>query len=1090
KGALAVSAGNDVNLLAAQEQHDAVQDMQKKKKGFLSSKTTTTHDEWHDSTAVATTLSGDTVQIAAGHDLLSRGAQVAGTGNVVVAAGNDLTLETAQNTHSEEHDKKVKKTGLYSGGGFSVTLGASKQTNTLDTTEVSQSGSLVGSTDGSVTLTAGNAVAITGSDVLSKTGTAIVGKDVTIAAVENRVDTVQTSKQQSAGLTLGLTGGIVDAALAVYGTAKRGTEVEDDRLKALYAAKTGYAIKDSMGAIGGAQAGANALANGEGLKSASGDSGISLKIALGASSASSKTTTHEETTGGSRILSDGNVTIAATGGDLTVIGSKIAGDSVALAAANNLNLLSNQETNTSKSENKNGGGEIGVSVGTTTGFYVSAYAGKGSAKGNSELHTESVVTAKDTLTLASGNDTTIKGAQAIGDTVLAKVGGDLLIQSEQDTNDYKSKQQQAGVTLVYGFSGSSASYSQQKTDSSYTSVKEQSGIQAGNGGFDVTVGGNTHLIGGAIASTADAALNRLSTNSLTVEDLQNKAEYKAGGFGVGTGDWKSVAAGAALSLAGNQNGSSGSTTKSDIAAGSVEVRNGESAALAGLDRSATELQQSGLKQIFDEKKVAEQQELAQVAGEVAFRSAKELISYKREQAAADAEQAMADLEAVKGDPDATAAAKARLNAANDQLAKWNDAGAAKQITQVTAGALAAAVSGGNVLSAAGGVLMNETLLPKFADALQKGGIQPGSGAEATLMSGLGALLGAAGGLLGGDAQAGAASGNAVQTYGYYDYREGRSQRQAMAAEALKNVGITDPNEVAGVNALLDNCVKLGCDPDKLVVLLKAPDAASTLQKLAKSETVAFQIYGKGFNDLDEEQRKDVINHLSPGKVTVGTGTVTDREMEVVNTDAASPRTDSPAGSDGAGASQQAQDDEKSFRLKGVIYVSNLAIVGGKEAEKIKNWLGEDNAETAALMLMAAAGGPVKTLGSAIWAQTPMAAYLEEKKEQYLVSPLSTLVGANAFGAETDSDQQAVHPASHATSSMLVDTLLSSLGVLGTKAGAIGIIKSTDGFSGAVKDAEEHISLPGTQEVTAAVTQDGPEIIKRSVDPKILIGRQG
>ncbi|MCC4592801.1 hemagglutinin repeat-containing protein, partial [Xanthomonas campestris pv. cannae] len=578
KGALAVSAGNDVNLLAAQEQHDAVQDMQKKKKGFLSSKTTTTHDEWHDSTAVATTLSGDTVQIAAGHDLLSQGAQVAGTGNVVVAAGNDLTLETAQNTHSEEHDKKVKKTGLYSGGGFSVTLGASKQTNTLDTTEVSQSGSLVGSTDGSVTLTAGNAVAITGSDVLSKTGTAIVGKDVTIAAVENRVDTVQTSKQQSAGLTLGLTGAAVEAVQAAYSATKRASEVDDGRLKALYAAKTAYAVSDAVSAY-------------QAPPSSDGQDAVSLKIALGASSASSKTTTHEETTGGSRILSDGNVTIAATGGDLNVIGSKISGENVALAAANNLNLLSNQETNTSKSENKNGGGEIGVSVGTTTGFYVSAYAGKGSAKGNSELHTESVVTAKDTLTLASGNDTTIKGAQAIGDTVLAKVGGDLLIQSEQDTDDYKSKQQQAGVKLVYGFSGSSASYSQQKTDSSYTSVKEQSGIQAGDGGFDVTVGGNTHLIGGAIASTADAALNRLSTNSLTVEDLQNKAEYKAGGFGVGTGDWKSVAAGAALSLAGNQNGSSGSTTKSDIAAGSVEVRNGDSAALAGLDRSATELQQ-------------------------------------------------------------------------------------------------------------------------------------------------------------------------------------------------------------------------------------------------------------------------------------------------------------------------------------------------------------------------------------------------------------------------------------------------------------------------------------------------------------------
>ncbi|MEB1547458.1 hemagglutinin repeat-containing protein [Xanthomonas campestris pv. campestris] len=1044
-GAISLAAGNDVNLLAASEQHDAVQDMTKKKKGMFSSKTTTTHDEWHDTVAVTTTLSGDTVQIAAGNDLLSQGAQVASTGDVVLAAGNNITLDTVQNTHSEEHEKTVKKSGLYGGGGFSVALGVTKKTDGLDVTEVTNSGSLVGSTDGSVTMTAGNKVAITGSDVLSATSTTIVGKEVTIAAAENTVDTVQTSKQQSAGLTLGLTGAAVEAAQAAYMATKRGSEVEDDRLKALYAAKTAYAVSDAVSAY-------------QAPPTSGGQDAVSLKIALGASSASSKTTTHDETTGGSRILSDGNVTIAATDGDLNVIGSQINGQNVTLAAANNLNLLSNKETNTSKSENKNGGGEIGVSVGTTTGFYVSAYAGKGSAKGNSELHTESVVTAKDTLTLASGNDTTIKGAQAIGDTVLAKIGGDLLIQSEQDTEDYKSKQQQAGVKLVYGVSGSSASYSQQNVNSSYTSVKEQSGIQAGNGGFDVTVGGNTHLIGGAIASTADATLNRLSTGSLTVEDLQNKAEYKAGGFGVGTGDWKSVAAGAALSLAGNQTGSSSSTTKSDIAAGSVEVRNGDSTALAGLDRSATELQQSGLKQIFDEKKVAEQQELAQVAGEVAFRSAKELISYKREQAAADAEQAMADLEAAKGDPDATATAKARLLAANDQLAKWNDAGAAKQITQVTAGALAAAVSGGNVLSAAGGVLMNETLLPKFADALQKGGIQPGSGAEATLMGGLGALLGAAGGLLGGDVQAGAASGNAVQTYGYYDYREGRAQRQAMAAEALKNVGITDPNEVAGVNALLDNCVKLGCDPDKLVLLLKSPDAASTLRELAQPESVAFQRYGKGFNELDEQQRKDVINHIPTGEVSVGAiektpiGTVTVGAVGSTHADGtAASSSDGADNSQGIVGSQQSQDEN--LRLKGATVVSNLAIAGGKKVEQFKNWLGEDNAETAALVLMAAAGGPVKTLGSTLWAATPMAGYLQEKKEQYLVNPLTPLIGANAFGALTDSDQQAVQPASHATSSMLVDTLLSSLGVVGTKAGAIGIIKSSDGFSGVVKSAE-------------------------------------
>ncbi|WP_246746187.1 hemagglutinin repeat-containing protein, partial [Xanthomonas citri] len=218
--------------------------------------------------------------------------------------------------------------------------------------------------------------AITGSDVLSATSTTIVGKEVTIAAAENTVDTVQTSKQQSAGITLGLTGGVVAAAEAAYSATKRGSEVEDDRLKALYAAKAGYAVSDGVAEYQAAAAAGSSMG------------GVSLRIGIGASSASSKTTTHEETTGGSRILSDGNVTIAATSGDLNVIGSKINGENVALSAANDLNLLSNLETNTNKSENKNAGGEIGVSVGTTTGVYLTAYAGKGSAKGNSDVHAE------------------------------------------------------------------------------------------------------------------------------------------------------------------------------------------------------------------------------------------------------------------------------------------------------------------------------------------------------------------------------------------------------------------------------------------------------------------------------------------------------------------------------------------------------------------------------------------------------------------------------------------------------------------------------------------------------------------------------
>ncbi len=749
-GAISLAAGNDVNLLAASEQHDAVQDMTKKKKGTFSSKTTTTHDEWHDTVAVTTTLSGDTVQIAAGNDLLSQGAQVASTGDVVLAAGNNITLDTVQNTHSEEHEKTVKKSGLYGGGGFSVALGVTKKTDGLGVTEVTNSGSLVGSTDGSVTMTAGNKVAITGSDVLSATSTTIVGKEVTIAAAENTVDTVQTSKQQSAGITLGLTGGAVDAAQAIYGAVKRGSEVEDDRLKALYAAKAGYAVSDTVGLVGnglkgydGQAVAGNTTKTGaaaaDGAQGAANAAGVSFRVGIGASSSSSKTTTHEETTGGSRILSNGDITIAATGGDLNVIGSKIAGENVALAAANNLNLLSNKETNTTKSENKNAGGEIGISVGAVTGYYLTVSAGKGSAKGNSDLRTESVVTANDTLTLVSGNDTTIQGAQAVGNKVLANVGGDLLIKSEQDTNEYKSKQQQASLTLATG-SGSGGSYSQQKVNSSYTSVTEQSGIQAGNGGFDITVGGNTKLVGGAIASAADASLNRLSTDSLTVEDLQNKAEYKTSGVTVAGGTGSSMASvgiGAGLSMLGNASDSSSSTTKSDIAAGSIQIRNGDASALASLDRSATELQQSGLKEIFDQKKIDDQKELMGLAGAIGFRAAGDIASSMQQRALSEYATAYNT-----NDSQGMAEAQAKMDS-------WADGGVNKTLLHGLTGAAVAALGGGDVAGGALAAAGAEKAKLAMADYLRGKGVASDSETYRALMElGSAAIGGALGGIAG------------------------------------------------------------------------------------------------------------------------------------------------------------------------------------------------------------------------------------------------------------------------------------------------------------------------------------------------------
>ncbi|MDO3594304.1 DNA/RNA non-specific endonuclease, partial [Ralstonia pseudosolanacearum] len=133
----------------------------------------------------------------------------------------------------------------------------------------------------------------------------------------------------------------------------------------------------------------------------------------------------------------------------------------------------------------------------------------------------------------------LKGAVATGKQVVANVGGDLNIESLQDTSTYHTKDQSIGgsVTVGFGFSGS-ANFSQQKIDSDFASVTEQSGIKAGDRGFQVNVHGNTDLKGAVIASTDKAVqdgVNSLTTATLTQSEIHNRAEYSASSIGIGGG---------------------------------------------------------------------------------------------------------------------------------------------------------------------------------------------------------------------------------------------------------------------------------------------------------------------------------------------------------------------------------------------------------------------------------------------------------------------------------------------------------------------------------------------------------------------------
>ncbi|MDO5597494.1 MAG: hemagglutinin repeat-containing protein [Acidaminococcus sp.] len=115
-----------------------------------------------------------------------------------------------------------------------------------------------------------------------------------------------------------------------------------------------------------------------------------------------------------------------------------------------------------------------------------------------------------------------------------ETGRNLHLESLQDRETYDSRNTGGGFSVSVGGGHVSGSGSAQKQTlrSDYESVREQAGVYAGDQGFQIQAGGNTHLKGAVIHSDAPAEKNRLETGTLSWEDVENRASYKADGQGV------------------------------------------------------------------------------------------------------------------------------------------------------------------------------------------------------------------------------------------------------------------------------------------------------------------------------------------------------------------------------------------------------------------------------------------------------------------------------------------------------------------------------------------------------------------------------
>ncbi|WP_236655080.1 hemagglutinin repeat-containing protein [Burkholderia pyrrocinia] len=698
-GALGVSAGRDVNLKAGEQSASANEEHYRKESGFLSSKSTHTIDSSSYTNAIGTTLSGNTVAVQAGNDLTAKAATIAGTNDVSLVAGRDLTITTADTVSNEYHYKDVKKSGLGSAGA-GISYGTNQTIDSSRDTVKGSQGSLIGSTDGNVSMLAGNKLHVTGSDIVAAKNVTGIAKEVTIDASQTNRHHEETHEVKSSGFTLAVKSPVIDAIQNVNQQAQGAGGSKDGRASALHAIAAAGGMADLVDATGNMTKALNDP-NGK----------VDAKVELSFGSSYSKSTFTEDSTqnNGSTVRAGGTAAFVATGdknagqGNVTIQGSDVSAKDVLLQATNKVNLVNSTDTDSTRSTNESKSSSVGVSYGTG-GFGVSASMSRAHGDANSDAATQNNthINASNTATIVSGGDTNIVGANVNANKVVADVGGNLNLASVQDTSKSAAHQSSSGGGFSASMGGASASVSMQNGHASgnYAGVNEQSGIQAGDGGFDVTVKGNTDLKGAYIASTAALDKNQLTTGTLSFSDIQNHSEYDASSFGVSAGGGvgnggnnyathgptSGKNTGGALPLYVSESDSSDATTKSAISAGGITITDqaNQKQDVATLERDTSNLNGTVSKTPDLQQVLSNQSDLINATQAAAETIAKQIGSY-------------ADKKRGEAQKNADSTSDPVLKAQYQQEAKdWAEGGDNRAALHMAGGALTGGLTGGGL----------------------------------------------------------------------------------------------------------------------------------------------------------------------------------------------------------------------------------------------------------------------------------------------------------------------------------------------------------------------------------------------------------
>ncbi|WP_434964699.1 hemagglutinin repeat-containing protein [Acinetobacter baumannii] len=439
------------------------------------------------------------------------GSSVASKGDVNLHAARDINIKSSQNSQSQSEQSSNKGIGSAQISDTEQFYGYMSGKSQSTSNSIEQQRSQVGSLEGNVNIQAGRQYTQQVADVIAAKDLNIKAQDIQVLEGHNTGSSSENSKDLKVGQFSRVSSPLIDLVNAADKATKSQADDRTQALQAVAAGAQGYQTYSDI--KGGAL-----------FKAESG---------IGFSTSKNQQNSSYATSQQNNLKAGGNVNLTSTHGDIHLQNTQVkAEDKINLDSAKNIVLESGQSQNKADGKNSNAGLSVGVgaSVGAQTGVYIYGEAGfgKGSNHLDSNTHNQTTLDAKN-ISLTSKGDTTLRGAQAKADRIDANVGGQLKVESLQDTVEQNTKQTGAGGRLQASLGSAwqaSGNFSSSKASGNSNSVNQQSGLFAGDGGYHVKADG-VGLKGGAIVSTATKDKNDLTTNRLTFSNIENQSEYDA-----------------------------------------------------------------------------------------------------------------------------------------------------------------------------------------------------------------------------------------------------------------------------------------------------------------------------------------------------------------------------------------------------------------------------------------------------------------------------------------------------------------------------------------------------------------------------------